>query len=277
LTSESGDSARAQLIKTRRGTWIDKSLLPAAREECLEILQAASEAVSEDIIKMVRGDRRYREEDPSLDERYYAFGHRALVWHGLWSLFAELVGEYVLPEEVKAWSLACEASDSAGMCGCCGRELYAGVPAYFGAEVYVGIWPLPPSYSTKPQVCAPEYVRTVLCRSCAPEWLSPERDDVVTQLCAHCEGAMVSRLEHSALRNTFCSDHCNLTYQDQLRREKKAEANQRRREKRAEERKKVCEVCGETFTATRRDAKTCSDGCKQKAYRQRKAEVQQDR
>jgi hypothetical protein len=38
-----------------------------------------------------------------------------------------------------------------------------------------------------------------------------------------------------------------------------------------------CEICGEEFTASRRDAKTCSDGCKQKAYRQRKKEVKQNR
>ena len=49
MTSISGNSARAQLIKTRRGTWIDESLLPAARRECLEILrEAARQAVGED-------------------------------------------------------------------------------------------------------------------------------------------------------------------------------------------------------------------------------------
>jgi hypothetical protein len=49
LASESGDSARARLIRTRRGTWIDKSLLPEARRECLEILrEAARKAVGED-------------------------------------------------------------------------------------------------------------------------------------------------------------------------------------------------------------------------------------
>jgi hypothetical protein len=49
LTSNSGNSARAQLIKTRRGTWIDESLLPAARHECLNILRtAARKAVGED-------------------------------------------------------------------------------------------------------------------------------------------------------------------------------------------------------------------------------------
>ena len=43
-----GTSARTQLIKTRRGTWVDESLLPAARQECLDILRtAAREAVGE--------------------------------------------------------------------------------------------------------------------------------------------------------------------------------------------------------------------------------------
>jgi hypothetical protein len=40
---------------------------------------------------------------------------------------------------------------------------------------------------------------------------------------------------------------------------------------------RVCEVCGEEFTATRRDSKTCSNGCRQKAYRRRRKEAQQDR
>ena len=72
---------------------------------------------------------------------------------------------------------------------------------------------------------------------------------------------MVSRLELSSLRRTFCSDRCQQAYQNQLR-----------KDKRAEERKKVCKVCGEEFTATRRDAKTCSKACKQQAYRGRKKE-----
>ena len=48
MASNSGNSARAQLIKTRRGTWIDESLLPAARRECLGVLrEAARKAVGE--------------------------------------------------------------------------------------------------------------------------------------------------------------------------------------------------------------------------------------
>ena len=49
MTSDNGDSARARLIKTRRGTQIDKSLLPVAEQECLEIMRAAArEAVGEE-------------------------------------------------------------------------------------------------------------------------------------------------------------------------------------------------------------------------------------
>ena len=89
--------------------------------------------------------------------------------------------------------------------------------AYFDAGVYVGMWPLPPSYSTKQQICKPEYMRTVLCASCAPKWLSTERDDVTTQLCAHCERPIVSRFELSELRNAFCSGLCKRTYYARLR------------------------------------------------------------
>ena len=77
---------------------------------------------------------------------------------------------------------------------------------------------------------------------------------------------MVSRLALWELQRTLCSGPCRRAYHKQVR-----------KEKRAEERKKVCEVCGEEFTATRRDAKTCSKACKQKAYRWRNKEVRQNR
>jgi hypothetical protein len=265
MAAKSGDSARARLIKTRRGTWIDESLLPAARRECLQILQTASQAVGEGIAKRVRNVGQHVEEDPSLSDLYDPTGYRARAFDELEALLTELL-KYLLPEEERAWEVAYEAIHGMRTCGSCGRELSPKEPAYLGAKVYVGTWPLYWIYISKPQICKPLFVDTVLCSSCAPEWLSPERDDVVMQLCAHCERPMVSSLDLSALRRTFCSDRCKEAYHDQLR-----------KEKRAEELKKMCEVCGEEFTATRRDAKTCSDGCKQKAYRQRKKEVKQNR
>ena len=250
MAAKSGDSARARLIKTRRGTWIDESLIPAARRECLEILRITSQAVGEGMAKRVRNVGQHVEEDSSISDLFAHNGYRARVSDELEALHTAFL-KYRLPEEERASKVAYEAIQGVRTCGFCGRELSPKEPAYLGAKIYVGMWPLSWDYGRKPQVGKPLYVDTVLCSSCAPEWLSPERDDVVMQLCAHCERPMVSPLDLSALRRTFCSDRCKEAYHDQLR-----------KEKRAEERKKVCEVCGEEFTASRRDAKTCSARCK---------------
>jgi hypothetical protein len=215
--------------------------------------------------KRVRNVGQHVEEDSSLSDLFAPNGYRARVSDELEALHTELL-KYRLPEEERAWEVAYEAIQGVRTCGFCGRDLSPKEAVYLGAKVYVGMWPLSWDYVRKPQICKPLYIDTVLCESCAPEWLSLERDDVVTQLCAHCERPMVSSLELSTLRRTFCSDRCKEAYHDQLRKEKRAEV-----------RKKVCEVCGEEFTASRRDAKTCSTGCKQKAYRRRKKEVKKNR
>ena len=286
MASENGKSARAQLIRTRRGTWIDKCLLPEARRECLDILrEAARTAVGEDAYlpglisdlseaihgaaedvewnrSFSTGDLSWISEKELLDLALDVLHSRGVLNSIIESDFVRGAAE----EEWEAGQRAREARATARWCGCCGRDLRSQEPAYFGAEVYVGMRPLDWDRVRKPRICHLLYERTVLCRSCAPDWLSQDRDDVVTQLCAHCERPMISRLELSDLQRTLCSDPCRRAYQNQVR-----------KEKRAEERRKVCEVCGERFIATRRDAKTCSAGCKQKAYRQRKKEVRQNR
>jgi hypothetical protein len=93
-----------------------------------------------------------------------------------------------------AQDLAREARKTAGMCGCCGRELSLDDPAYLGAKVYAGMWALYYDRASKPQCCKLRFERTVLCEACAPEWLSPDRDGVLTQRCAMCERPMVYRL-----------------------------------------------------------------------------------
>lgn len=319
LTSGNDISARAQLIKTRRGTWIDESLLPKARRECLELLkEAARSAVGEDVhlpgyiswvcesahttAEGVSSQLLWADFFESIGEKYAAqiareeveeaaSGRKSItkkpIPKGKLDLITEKeLSDFVLDElhrdgildsiirlsfarapleEFDAWELAREARKTARWCGCCGRELAPKVPAYFGARVYVGMWPLYWDRVSKPKLCKPDYQRTVLCETCAPEWLSPDRADVVTQLCAHCERPMVSRLKLSSLQRMFCSDSCRRAYDNQLR-----------KEKRAAERKKVCEVCGEEFTA-RRGAKTCSDKCRKTASRRRKREVERER
>jgi hypothetical protein len=348
LATDSGDSARAQLIKTRQGSWIDKSLLSAARRECLAVLRkAAREAVGRDTylpgwisdevesvecdLELLSSERlswRYAfAEEEKLDEEVWtaigelraqgafeglyprerldredAVGARIRserwpqiarkveverskklpksnptlitekdmlnstlnVLHRRGVLDEVLLEDYFRApdEEDDAQDLAREAYRTAGLCGCCARKLDSDEPAYLGAEVYVGMWALYWDRVSKPQICKLRFKRTVLCGVCAPGWLSQERDDVTTQLCAHCERPMVLRLKLSDLQRTFCSEPCRHAYHNQLR-----------KEKRAEERKKICEVCGKEFTATRRDQKTCSSGCRQKAYRRRNKET----
>jgi predicted nucleic acid-binding Zn ribbon protein len=352
LTSNSGNSARSQLIKTRRGTWIDESLLPAARRECLDILrEAARKAVGEatylsgwisdatdsvewDLTKLseerlewkptpaeeemteevyatidaledrgafeglsllervdfefhVRGrirskyesrisneaeearkKRRRPKSNPTLITEKDTLNSVLDVLHRCGVLDEIDDADFLRApmEEDDAQDLAREARTTAAVCGCCGQKLPSKQPTYFGAQVYVGMWALNWDRVRKPQICKPRYERTVLCGSCAPDWLSSDRDDVVTQLCAYCERPMVSRLALSELQRTLCSDPCRRAYRNQMR-----------KEKRAEQRSKVCEVCGEEYTATRRDSKTCSDGCRQMAYRRRRKEAQQDR
>lgn len=56
--SEIGSSARARLIRTRRGTWVDESLFPVARSECLDILeQVACDSREDGVVEMLRGYR----------------------------------------------------------------------------------------------------------------------------------------------------------------------------------------------------------------------------
>jgi hypothetical protein len=348
LASQDVNSARARLIRTRRGTQIDASLLPAARNECLGVMRSAarkavgeatylpewisdaSDSVEWDLTELSSKRLEWKltpAEEEMKDEVYAtidalrdrgAFEGLGLgqcldftshVEHRIRSKYVPRISSeakearkkrqrpksnptlitekdtlnYVLDvlhrrgvleeidnadflraplEEDDAQDLAREACKNAAVCGCCGRRLPPEESAYFKAKVYVGMWALYWDRVSKPQICKPRLERTVLCGACAPDWLSWERDDVVTQLCAHCERPMVSRLELSELRRTLCSEPCRRAYQNQVR-----------KEKRAEERKKICEVCDEEFTAARRDQKTCSRACKQKAYRRRPKEA----
>lgn len=61
-------------------------------------------------------------------------------------------------------------------------------------------------------------------------------------------------------RHAFCSERCESLHYSRIQRERRLEARQ-----------KECETCGQEFIGGRRDAKTCSSACRQKAYRQRVA------
>jgi hypothetical protein len=73
--------------------------------------------------------------------------------------------------------------------------------------------------------------------------------------CDGCGRPTIRGLEHGNRKHTFCSQPCETAHYNHRKRKPKEQ--------------KVCEVCGEEFTAKRVDTKTCSPACKQKAYRQR--------
>lgn len=240
---------------------MNKELFPEARSECFEVIERViHDSESDGIAEMLRGERRRLDEFPVgeyLRERRPFWGHR-------WGAFAFLVDkckEYELPEEKDAALVARqarEAFDPARTCGSCGRDVAPEEPICFGSEVYVGFPPLRGGLFHELRVCQPLYERTVLCETCAPDWLSAKAETAVSQRCAFCERVMVFPLSVREMRRSFCSESCSRAYHGRLR-----------KERRTEDRKKVCEVCGGAFVATRKDAKTCSPKCKQRAYRER--------
>jgi hypothetical protein len=163
----------------------------------------------------------------------------------------------------KSWSTDHLAEVEGGICGACGRDLADDEPVFIGRR--------PRRYRE------PDH----RCRDCAPKWLRdiepgvryeyPWREesgipaDVYCNLpCDECSRPVIFRTtggRYRLSRRVFCSRQCSSAYYNQLRNERNARA-----------REKVCESCGEAFTATRRDARTCSAACRQRAYRKRQHE-----
>lgn len=109
------------------------------------------------------------------------------------------------------------------------------------------------------------YGQVPRCTGCAPiigrrevrPGLWVDRDGLeywVERACGTC-GRPTFKRRNSVRIHVFCCYACDRAYWDRRRRPKE---------------QKVCKACGESFTATGRDAKTCSPACKQRAYRERK-------
>lgn len=166
-----------------------------------------------------------------------------------------------VPAEVakrEARMLRWRAKKDGGVCGKCGRDLTPGETAFM-ACVWSGYLPLTGGYSRQ---------YGPVCGGCAPprmkgegRYYRPELDRCEQGHCETCGRPVVwysSRWDYYR-RHVFCSERCQWTHYNGLRNERNARA-----------RKKACKVWGEWFTAARRDAKTFSQACKQKAYRQRR-------
>ncbi len=176
--------------------------------------------------------------------------------------FMDALREYDVPEEKEAQRFAEEAGRTAELCGQCGRAFDEGAAVYFAPKVYVGMATL---------VGKPRFQSTAVCEGCAPKCLLERGHDrtgwhmFIDEPCDTCGRQVVSRTTHGMYRlrrHVFCCARCQWTHHNTVRNERGAR-----------DREKVCEVCGEEFTAKRVDAKTCAPACKQKAYRRRRARV----
>ncbi len=165
--------------------------------------------------------------------------------------------------QIAAYNLAWRAKIAGGLCSACGRECAPVEPVYLKWS-YMRIQPM--SIADPNRLEAHLYVP--LCERCAPDSLKRQRAgdrDYVAYGDAPCGGCgrRVVWDEPACYlaprTHIFCCRRCESRYHNRVRSESQAGA-----------REKVCEGCGEAFTATRRDAKTCSAACKQKAYRLRK-------
>jgi ribosomal protein S14 len=76
------------------------------------------------------------------------------------------------------------------------------------------------------------------------------------EICGRPVVATVTYRQYIHREHYFCSEHCRWTYY-----------NHARSEQSAKDRVKVCPMCSQTFTAKRKDAKTCSPACRQRMYR----------
>lgn len=179
------------------------------------------------------------------------------------SLFAflEALREYDVPEEEEAKRRVAEARRSAEVCGQCGDPIEAGDPVFIAPRIYTGMATL---------VKQPNFHRAPVCANCAPVDITKRgrtsgdraHNVLADEPCFACGRPVVLKTTYGLYnrrRRFFCCEQCQWTYYNAARGERGAQA-----------REKACEVCGEPFTASRRDAKTCSGPCKQKAYRRRK-------
>ncbi len=138
-------------------------------------------------------------------------------------------------------------------CAKCGRALARDEPLYI-------------TWGCAGRGGAPGHVP--LCEGCTLPYMVARRHpifslNIVGRPCETCGRDVVfsaDDVEHRYRKHVFCCERCRWTYYNTARNQRTAQARQ-----------KVCEVCGEEFTAKRRDAKTCSPACKQKAYRQRRS------
>ena len=133
----------------------------------------------------------------------------------------------------------------------CKRAMSDGEPVYFVRVGYEGHWYYKFGYRSIVPACQ-------RCKANPPakgEHLFERFFSA--QPCCHCGRPVFVDRHRKGLRYFVCSESCR----------RKAALQARRPEPKL----RPCIICGQTFTAKRKDAFLCSAACKQKAYRRREA------
>jgi hypothetical protein len=145
-------------------------------------------------------------------------------------------------EQVHAAALDCRH------CGRCGRPLEALQPVW-RSRLMINRGPFKVSY-----IMAPE------CECCGRrDWRTFQRQ----KPCEHCERPVheLELLTGRSHRRTFCCQTCEMAARAASAKRHRSDARGTRQ----------CATCGEMFEPSRIDARFCCGGCKQVAYRRRKA------
>ena len=100
------------------------------------------------------------------------------------------------------------------------------------------------------------YTIAPACQSCRGEWTEYQRPFP----CEGCGRPVNNQLTRRWRRRTFCGAKCEADVRAREAREKR---------QRARSTTQTCAACGQAFEPARSDAKFCSAGCKQIAYRRR--------
>lgn len=139
---------------------------------------------------------------------------------------------------------------NAGHCTRCGEPFGGNATAYMVTE-YV-VWSF---LNEESGLCQHETV--AVCDACVTE---QELEKVTAD--AVCEGCGQRMKHHPYLPKSTCSNRC--------------EQRARRKRRRAlNTLQAICTICKATFWPERADAKFCSSGCRQKAYRRRRSRDRQ--
>ena len=143
-----------------------------------------------------------------------------------------------------------EAAKTASHCARCGRRLKPSDPVW-RKRVSLGR-----SFAVAPT-----------CKGCADEWEERRWPGEPCEGCGRLVHKEKPRIRertlwedfHDIKRHSFCCEVCRHKAVTKAVRERRAESRGTYQ----------CEACGKSFRPTRTDAKFCSAGCKQHAYRKR--------